>query len=199
MDQHNSEPYNRGMRRTRFYLIGLLALFLSAGFAWSERRPQGLARALKDESVRQRLRIQYVEDGWDFFVYGDGRAVLQKRGPLQTAQQGVYFRETCTGNLDRAEVETLIRLIVQRRFDGLPQKGFPNYDGAEEAFPWKLHVIEVNAGTTRWTWVFGTGEMNGHIEFLPPDFAAVEDYLRDLRARVIPVEGNLCPLAPEVQ
>jgi hypothetical protein len=198
MDQHNSEPYNREMRRTRFYLIGLLALCISAGFAWSARRPQGLARALKDESVRQRPKIQYVEDGWDFIVRGDGRALLQKRDPLHTAQQGAHSRETCTGNFDRTEVETLIRLMVQRRLDRLPQKGFPNYVGAEEAFPWKLHVIEVNAGTARGTWVFETGEMNGHIESVPPDFAAVEDYLRDLRARV-PVEGRPCPLAPEVE
>jgi len=112
--------------------------------------------------------------------------------------QGTRF-ETCTVTLDQKEVESLIRLMVQRHFEMLPQKGFPNYVGADEVFPWKLHVIVVAAGSTRGTWVFETGQLNGRVESIPPDFAAVEDALRGLRAQMIPADGKPCPLAPSVQ
>lgn len=188
------------MRIARLLLIGLLAAILLTAVAWSRLRPAGLARAAKDSAIRQHLRIQYLEDGapGDFFVYGDGRLVLQHRVSNGGSEEG-GLRPICTGVADEGEIETLIRLMVQKHFERLPKKGFPDYVGPIEAFPWKLHVIVVDVGTSHQTWVFETGEMNGKVESIPPDFVSVEDYLRKLRVKAIPVDGKPCPLAPEVQ
>jgi hypothetical protein len=187
------------MKRAKLLLIGLLMASLLAALAWSKLRPVGLARAAKSAETRHRLRIEYLEDGslGNFFVYGDGRLVLQQRANGISEDNGL--RPTCTGVAGESEIERLIQLMMQRQLERLPQKGFPNYVGAAEAFPWKLHVIAVDISTTQRTWVFETGEMNGKVKALPPDFAAVEDYLRKLRVRAIPADGKPCPLAPEVE
>jgi hypothetical protein len=189
------------MKRVKWLVIGLLVASLMAALAWSRLRPVGLARAARSAATRDRFRIEYVEDGapGNLFVYGDGRLVLQKRGS-DGSSQDKGLRPTCTGVVDDGEINALIRLMVQRHFERLPQKGFPDYVGTHEAFPWRLHVIiVVDEGTTQGTWVFETGEMNGKAESIPPDFAAVEDYLRKLRSRTIPADGKPCPLAPQVQ
>jgi hypothetical protein len=188
------------MKRVKRFVIGLLVASLMAALAWSRLRPVGLARAARSAATHHRFRIEYLEDGapGNLLVYGEGRLVFQQRGS-DGGSQDSGLRPTCTGVVDDREIDALIRLMVQRHFERLPQKGFPNYVGAYDAFPWRLHVIVVDEGTTHGTWVFETGEMNGKAESIPPDFAAVEDYLRKLRSRTIPADGKPCPLAPEVQ
>jgi len=163
------------------------------------RTDVGLAAIVKDEVALRHYRLVHIEDGSDFFVYGDGRLVLQRRPSVGVSGNDTPQRATCTTTVSQSEIESLIRLMIQRHFEKLPQKGFPNFVGATEAFPWKLHIIVVAAGPKRGTWVFGTGEMNGRVESIPPDFAAVEDALRPLRAKAAPADGRPCPLAPEVQ
>jgi hypothetical protein len=174
------------------YCIAIIAVLLLA-IAWNGTATKGLARVLKDD--RQRLKIFYVEDSsnWALLVNRDGRLMLQKRGLGAT---GALW-PTCTSTVSQSEVENLLQLMVARHFEKLPQKGFPNFEGASEAFPWKLHIISVDAGTTRGTWIFETGGMNGKIESIPPDFAAVETSLRKIRDKAIP-QDDACTPSPDL-
>jgi len=172
-------------------------LLLSGILAWHALRPKGLARALLDASIRQHARVFYAEDSspWNILVNGDGRVLVQKDGTATT--DGLW--PTCTSTVPQTEIEQLLRLMVTKNLELLPRKGFPMYVGPVEAFPRKLHIIAVDAGPTRGTWVFETGQMNGRVESIPPDFGAVEADLRELRQKAIPVDGSSCPLAPGFQ
>jgi len=158
-------------------------------------RPTGLASMLTDTSSRKDLRIYYDESHEGLFVYGDGRLALQKYRTDGTVEDdGVV--PTCTSTASRQEIESLVRLMIQRHFVELPQNGFPNYVGAAEAFPWHLHIIMISSKSTHGLWVFETGELNGRRESIPPDFAAVEIGLRTLKNSMT---GTPCPDAPKVK
>lgn len=88
--------------------------------------------------------------------------------------------------------------MSQRHFERLPQNGFPNYVGASEEFPWKLRIMVVDADMLHRVWAFETGEMNGHLESIPADFAVVEDSLRKLRSKALPADGKPCTHAPKI-
>ena len=103
---------------------------------------------------------------------------------------------TCASTASQQEIESLVRLMIQRHFVELPQKGFPSYVGAAEGFPLHLHTIVVSTKTKHGVWVFETGELNGKRESIPPDFVAVEDNLRQLKSAMT---GTPCPNAPEIK
>jgi hypothetical protein len=152
---------------------------------------------LADAASLEHLRIDYYDGSPDaFFVYGDGRLVLQKWPRNGIIGDGTVFVRTCTSTVSPQAIESLVRLMVERRFVELPQKGFPAYVGNAEAFPWHLHTIVISTKTTQGAWVFETGEWNGRSESIPPDFLAVEDSLRKLRSSVT---STSCPNTPEVR
>ncbi len=177
----------------------MLALFLVTSvviFIRHMTTPSGLARMLTDAASLKDVRIYYEELHDSFFVYGDGRLVLQKWPPDGIIGDGVVFVPTCRSTASQQEIETLVQLMVHRHFLELPQKGFPSYSGAAEGFPWLLHIIEISPRTTQDVWVFETGEWNGRRESIPPDFVAVEENLRKLKTAMT---GTPCPNGPEIK
>jgi hypothetical protein len=88
-------------------------------------RPTGLASMLTDTSSRKDLKIYYDESHEGLFVYGDGRLALQKYRTDGTVEDdGVV--PTCTSTASQQEIESLVRLMIQRHFVELPQNGFPD-------------------------------------------------------------------------
>lgn len=184
------------MKQATIYLLGLVLVVSGVVLVRHLTRPASLARMLADPSSLKDLRIYYDESHEAFFVYGDGRLVLQKWPPDGVIEDGGVFVPTCTSKASPQEIESLARLMVQRHFVELPQKGFPSYVGAAEAFPWHLHTIIVSTKTAHGLWVFETGELNGRRESIPPDFAAVEASLRKLKSSVT---DSPCRNAPEIK
>jgi hypothetical protein len=179
--------------------IFLLALFLAASaviFVRHLTKPSDLANMLTDATSLKDLRIYYDESHDAFFVHGDRRLVLQKWRPDGIIGDGGIFVPTCTSTASQQEIESLVRLMIQRHFVELPQKGFPSYVGTAEGFPLHLHTIVVYTKTKHGVWVFETGELNGKRESIPPDFVAVEDNLRKLKSAMT---GTPCPNAPEIK
>jgi hypothetical protein len=144
------------VRQATLYLFVLVLVVAMVAFVRHVARPIGLASMLTDTSSRKDLRLYYDESQHDgLFVSGDGRLVLQKyRSDGSVEDDGVV--PTCTSTASQQEIESLVRLMIQRHFVELPQNGFPNYVGAAEAFPWHLHIIMISSKSTHGLWVFET-------------------------------------------
>jgi hypothetical protein len=183
------------VRQAALYLLVLVLVVSMLALVRHVARPTGLASMLTDTSSRKDLKIYYDESQEGLFVYGDGRLALQKY-PTDGTVEDDGLVPTCTSTASQQEIESLVRLMIQRHFVELPQNGFPNYVGAAEAFPWHLHIIVISSKSTHGLWVFETGELNGRRESIPPDFAAVETGLRTLKNSMT---GTPCPDAPKVK
>jgi hypothetical protein len=184
------------VRQPTIYLLGLVLATSTVIFLRHLTKPTDLSSVLTDSASLKDLRIYYNESHDAFFVYGDGRLVLQKWPPDGIIGDGGILVPTCTSRASQQEIESLVRLMVRRHFVELPQKGFPSYEGAAEAFPWHLHTIVISTKTTHGLWVFETGELNGRTESIPPDFVTVEDSLRMLKNSMTVTP---CPNAPAIK
>jgi hypothetical protein len=158
-----------------------------------------LEAVLRDPTALEKLRILYQPpspQGYQaFFVYGDGALVWQAypHGPMSSA--GV---PTCRNEVNPDRVKALIRLIIQKRFYGLPEKQFLEVNGPRGNQGLETHAITIDDGTGKAGRIFAIGEYAGKEESIPPDFSAIETELKQLKDSAFPLSAKACHLASPI-
>jgi hypothetical protein len=160
-----------------------------------------LQRMLQEDEALQRLLIVYWppgQKGWHqaFFVRGDGRVVKQATPDRPMLATDI---PTCTEQIDSDRVKALVRLIIQKHFFDLPERHFIFMDAAQTNEELEIHTIGISDGQTKARRSFGIGKFAGKDEVIPPEFAAVEEELKQIRDSAFPPHSKDCHFAPPVK
>jgi len=182
--------------------VGLcLVLLIFPQSPSSSAQLPALERMLQNDDALQRLLIVYWppgQKGWHqaFFVRGDGRVVKQA---TPDRPMPVTDIPTCTEQIDSESVKTLVRLIIQEHFFDLPERQFIFMDAAQKNEELGIHTIGISDGQTKAVRSFGIGKFAGKDEVIPPEFAALEEELKQIRDSAFPPHGKDCHFAPPIK
>lgn len=180
----------------RFVLTLLFAFLLQA--AESPQHQLDLEPLLRDPAALQKLKILYEppspKNYQAFFVYGDGSVVWQAYPEQLMSATDV---PTCKNKISPNRVRSLIRLMIEKHFLDLPEKRFVFFGRHNEEL--ELHTITVDNGLGKTSRTFGDGDYGGKHESIPPDFASIEEELKQLKDSAFPPSAATCHLAPVIK
>jgi hypothetical protein len=177
-----------------------LALLIFPQSPSSSTRLPDLEPMLKKDEALQHLLIVYwppAQKGWHqaFFVRGDGTVVKQATPERPMAVADI---PTCTDHITLERAKALVRLIIQRRFLELPQRQFIVMNGPVTNEELEMHTIGISDGQAKARRSFGIGKFAGKKEVIPPEFAAIEEELKQIRDSAFPLHGEDCHFAPAI-
>ena len=154
----------------------------------------------QDEALRALLIVYWppVQKGWQqiFFVRGDGTVIKQAAPDRPMAVADI---PTCTEHISVERTKALIHLIIQRRFFDLPQRQFIVMNGPLTNEELEMHTIGISDGQAKARRSFGIGKFAGKKEVIPPEFAALEEELKQIRYSAFPPHGKDCHFAPAIK
>jgi len=156
---------------------------------------------LQKNEALQRLLIAYWppgQKGWHqaFFVRGDGSVVKQA---TPDRPMPVTDIPTCTEQIGLERVKALVRLIIQRHFFDLPERQFIFIYVAQRNEELEIHTIGISDGQAKTRRSFGAGKFAGKDEVIPPEFAAIEEELKQIRDSAFPPHDKDCHFAPPIK
>ena len=188
------------MRRVR--VVALLALVCVAS-ATDRKERLDLKHLLTSYPALREVVITHITptEKQAMFVYGTGKLVLQ---PLM--MNGIRASgpvPACIAFANPDEVKAIVKMMIDRHFLDLPVRSYVVMEAALQDDPLKdlqLHTIRVATDEGFAERTFGTGMYGNERLNIPPDFAAIEKMLTELRARNFPAgEKWDCRIAPAVQ
>ena len=106
---------------------------------------------------------------------------------------------TCREKVSLEKVKDLVRLIIQKHFFDLPEKLFISVSAAQGEEELKLRTIAIDDGTGKTSRSFGAGKWAGKDESILPDFASIEEQLKQLRDSAFPPGEKTCHFAPIIK
>ena len=178
-----------------------LALLLFPQNPSSEIRFPDLETMLQKDDALHGLLIAYwapVQKGWNqaFFVRGDGTVIKQAAPdrPMPVADI-----PTCTEHISVERTRALVQLISQKRFFAMPDRQFIVMNGPLTNEEFEIHTIGISDGLAKARRSFGTGKFAGKKEVIPPDFAAIENELKQIRDSAFPPHGKDCHFSPAIK
>jgi len=180
----------------------LFAMVLLLPQAAEPRRHQlDLEPLLHDAAALQKLTIMYTppaQKAWHqaFFVRGDGSLTLQAYPNRPMSMTDI---PTCREKVSLEKVKDLVRLIIQKHFFDLPEKLFISVSAAQGEEELKLRTIAIDDGTGKTSRSFGAGKWAGKDESILPDFASIEEQLKQLRDSAFPPGEKTCHFAPIIK
>ena len=123
------------------------------------------------------MLIKYDIAGYQTLLfYGTGKVVRHIYVSLPNSTN-----RTCTGEVEQAEINKLLKALVKQRFFDMPLRRYAiSSRSLDELRELKLHSIMIDDGTTRSSRQFAAGTYQGHQERIPKKFAAVEAALQNL-------------------
>ena len=123
------------------------------------------------------MLIKYDIAGYQTLLfYGTGKVVRHIYVSLPNPTN-----RTCTGEVEQAEINKLLKALVKQRFFDMPLRRYAiSSRSLDELRELKLHSIMIDDGTTRSSRQFAAGTYQGHQERIPKKFAAVEAALQNL-------------------
>jgi hypothetical protein len=154
----------------------------------------------KDEALQQ-LLIAYwppSQKGWHqaFFVRGDGSVIKQA---TPDRPMPVTDIPTCTEHIGVERAKALVQLIIQRHFFDLPERQFIFMNAPQVNEELEMHTIGISDGQTKARRSFGIGKFAGKKEVIPPEFASIEEELKQIRDSSFPPHGKDCHFAPLIK
>jgi len=178
-----------------------LALMIFPQSPGSPTRFPDLEPMLRKDEALSRLLIVYwppAQKGWQqvFFVRGDGTVVKQA---APDRPMSVTDIPTCTEQIGLERVKALVRLIIQKHFFELPERQFIFIYAAQMNEELEMHTIGISDGQTKTRRSFGIGKFAGKDEVIPPEFAAIEEELKQIRDSAFPPRGKDCHFAAPIQ
>lgn len=149
-----------------------------------------------DEALRQLLIVYWppAQKGWQqaFFVRGDGSIVKQATPERPMAVTDI---PTCTEQIGSEKVRVLVRLIIQKHFLDLPERHFIFMSAVQMNEELEMHTIGIRDDDAKALRSFGIGRYAGKDEVIPPEFAAIEAELKQMRDSAFPPQGKNCHFA----
>src|SRR5271154_2534678 len=176
-------------------IVSALLLFVVLQATATQPQQVDLEALLRDSTALQKVKIMYEPPSRDsyraLFVLGSGSIVWQAYPNRPMALTEV---PTCRVRLGADDVRDLIRLMIQRHFVDLPEKRFLFLSIAQDDKKLEIHTIAIDDGLTQTIRSFAVGEYDGKQESIPPDFAAIEKQLIDVKDSAFPSPGKPCHL-----
>jgi hypothetical protein len=177
-----------------------LALMILHQNPSSQTRIPDLEPMLQNDEALRRLLIVYwppAQKGWQqaFFVRGDGSVVKQATPERPMAVTDI---PTCTEQIGSEKVKALVRLIIQKHFFELPERHFIFIYAAQMNEELEMHTIGISDGQAKAPRSFGIGKYAGKDEVIPPEFAAIEAELKQIRDSAFPPHGKDCHFSPPI-
>jgi hypothetical protein len=184
----------------RFLLVYLLSLLLGATGPLEHQLD--LEPMLHDEKALQKLTIMYQYEpranyGFQlFFVHGDGSLMFQAYPERPMAARDI---PTCRNRVSQDKVKGLVRLMIQGHFWDLPERWFFFLNASQSEEVLEIHTIAVDDGFAQARRIFGVGTYAGKQEFLPANFAIIQEQLTQLKDFTLHTPDKPCHLAPAVK
>jgi hypothetical protein len=92
-----------------------------------------------------------------------------------------------------------VQLITQKRFFALPERQFIVMNGPLTNEELEMHTIGISDGLAKARRSFGIGKFAGKKEVIPPEFATIEEELKQIRDSAFPPHGKDCHFAPPIK
>jgi hypothetical protein len=142
---------------------------------------------------------------FELYLHGDGRLVLQAYPVVPDEPDNPFLLEnrslvpTCATTISTSDVKALVRLMIERHFFELIEKSYVYMTAVYERRKLELHTIAVDNGKEKADRTFGIGKYQGQDEFIPPNFAAIEESLAKMRDSAFPPSHRPCGVAPGIK
>lgn len=185
-------------------ILSCLLLPVSA----SERRSRiDLAEILRNPAALKRMSLMWqYPPNVALYIYGDGRLRLQAYPVIRDDPDDPFVMSnrnglfpTCRAETSTDQIKSIVGLLIERHFFDLPEKTYIYMTVANERRKLELHTIALDDGKDRADRTFGIGRSEGRDEFLPADFAAIEDALVKLRDATFPLSQKPCGVANRIR
>jgi hypothetical protein len=186
--------------------LAILCLLLQAISASEHRRSIDLKMMMESSIALKKASLmwQYPPNA-ELYVYGDGRLISQAYPVVPDDSDNPFLEKnrslvpTCATSIDVAEVRNVVRLMVEKHFFDLPEKNYMYQTAAYDKRKLELHTIAINNGQEIAERTFGIGRYGDKDEFIPPDFAVVEEALAKMRASAFSAPHKPCSVAAGIK
>jgi len=106
---------------------------------------------------------------------------------------------TCTEHISVERAKALVQMIIQKRFFELPERQFIFMNAHQIHEELEMHAIGISDGQAKACRSFGIGRFAGKDEVIPPEFAVIEEELKQIRDSAFPPHGKDCHFAPAIR